>query len=1108
MTDDEGSSVLQEANVTTFGNEAPTDSSEYETASDGNDSDFSLQKNLCSGKRRQCHTVFHNELKFTDTERMNSLLDIDEFVISKCRLWKIFDDVITTLFFSILTWVSPEWNQTTDYRDYLRNKGTDIKKLEKRLSKSQIGNLESDHPKETWDITLMYVLLQWSGGFAKKDDLKWSSKKGEDPERSITALKDSRNDLAHTKRINKEQCFIMIRKLRKLTRKIQKGLKMVLRGVNSAMKRTSKKEMNRHFVVFTCRIDEIRNATLGPETFEKYAETLNFLKMMDLVKVEGLPVLEKYLGKFTCLSPISQITKPFSEHQVPVDDIYTEIAIEDKNNKKVLLEDILDYAPHDEPSHLLLLMGQAGMGKTTIVKKIISDWLKKTGSIKGLDSFDLLFHVECRDHIESFKELLVTSLGKFHKSCKDKDLMTITLGLKCLVIIDGFDEINSRSCNLVKDIFTLKKSHNLTVIITTRPDAVEKFNNHVKCDYADIIAIRLKGIPKQKTEEFVQKYYMGINKSSQTFPGIDGLLKYLKRTQHKMSEVWKFPYNLCLVTILWKLEKDVSSITTEAELHWQIFTLSKSKLEERLQRNQSTQALEQSVLHNKIDHFLWHLSRQSLIGLQKDDIILPHSANEKLKVVSNDLALPVEELAGAFLNEDIARGKHYSFPHKTTQEFFGAYHINLQVTGHSCDPWEIAKWVNELSQTSLPAHIQSKVFDEMRSQSKAKLSLRDIFKNLQDGSTPSSLGKYQNTLITALSIFQVNPDRVPNEIVIEALELLEETGLRDKNSWLKVMHNLKCNDTIAKWIAERYELFDENTTITDFSLESYSVLLKALQPPLRKKGSIKIKIDLNERPSEIEDLARGIDKHSLLLDQVLFREHLSVRPVMLTSSEKDAIQQLLKNCRDYRGLWKENLQVPECMEILRVRVLDLHTLENCLYSELRRKDLEVLGVHLGANLSSILHPIPSGRIQRVGVNILDVKEETLDNVKNILLGLQPQDGRRSFFNIGFPRCFLNEEGIDRLLGNLQGITVTYAVWLPAKIRPAGKAVLQRFSAKARALTGCLYDIEWNEKFNAWCGDDDSEDDSNDNDDDDDDGSDKNDDDDGDDFGDYADEGDG
>ncbi|XP_068222085.1 uncharacterized protein [Palaemon carinicauda] len=45
------------------------------------------------------------------------------------------------------------------------------------------------------------------------------------------------------------------------------------------------------------------------------------------------------------------------------------------------------------------------MGKTTLVKKIISDWLSKKDDIKGLNDFAILLNVECRDSIESFKDL-------------------------------------------------------------------------------------------------------------------------------------------------------------------------------------------------------------------------------------------------------------------------------------------------------------------------------------------------------------------------------------------------------------------------------------------------------------------------------------------------------------------------------------------------------------------------------------------------------------------------------------------------------------------------------------------------------------------------------
>ncbi|XP_068218825.1 uncharacterized protein [Palaemon carinicauda] len=52
------------------------------------------------------------------------------------------------------------------------------------------------------------------------------------------------------------------------------------------------------------------------------------------------------------------------------------------------------------------------MGKTTLVKKIISDWLSKKDDIKGLNDFAILLNVECRDSIESFKDLWIAQRFK------------------------------------------------------------------------------------------------------------------------------------------------------------------------------------------------------------------------------------------------------------------------------------------------------------------------------------------------------------------------------------------------------------------------------------------------------------------------------------------------------------------------------------------------------------------------------------------------------------------------------------------------------------------------------------------------------------------------
>ncbi|XP_068226447.1 NACHT, LRR and PYD domains-containing protein 3-like isoform X1 [Palaemon carinicauda] len=590
---------------------------------------------------------------------------------------------------------------------------------------------------------------------AGKNDEKWQKQNGSDPEMSLAVLKDKRNETAHNPRIERGWCCLIIDELYELTIKIQEGLKLVVLGyvVNPEDKEKIEREMDRVFDNTRQKIHEIGKGGIGAEVFDEYQREIDFTKKMKLLEEEGFPCLKKILEKFKSINPLNLITGTSSNPNIPVEKIYTEMKLEGESGPcSVPIEEILNHVPHYDHSQLLLIKGMAGMGKTTLVKKIISDWLSKKDDIKGLSDFAILLYVECRDSIESFKDLLVAFFGDVHQKFQDNEIIDVCLAHKCLLIIDGYDELNDKSSKLFLDVLTLKKSRKISVIVTTRPEFQERFNNQVKSDYTTVSTIRLEGIPKEKREEFVCKYYAVLGSGSSPLQSLDELLKYLRKTKHTMHEVWGLPLNLALVTVLWMIKPEViSNITTEAELYWQFYLLSLSKLMERLAKNLLTAHLPLSVLNARVQQFIEKLCCESFKALQNDEINISKSTINHLSNSFSRLGLPAEELTGAFLEiVTTSQGSfHYSFPHKGMMEFMAALYFPVKLTNQCWD-----QSVNTATPTK-------------------------IFEMLLGGSLPENLHKYQNMLIQMISLLHVGDGdqiKVSEEAKIEALELLVKSG--------------------------------------------------------------------------------------------------------------------------------------------------------------------------------------------------------------------------------------------------------------------------------------------------------------------------------------------
>ncbi|KAM9843033.1 MHC class II transactivator [Aulostomus maculatus] len=126
----------------------------------------------------------------------------------------------------------------------------------------------------------------------------------------------------------------------------------------------------------------------------------------------------------------------------------------------------------DKPKHYILLLGNAGMGKTILIRKLCLDW-----STDCLPQFDFVFLLDGKaltltEPSYSLQTLLLT-LSSFGPPCRDLDevyAQILASPKRVLIIFDGFDELRDYEILLQsqeKDLTTLlqrdSKSRTYTV---------------------------------------------------------------------------------------------------------------------------------------------------------------------------------------------------------------------------------------------------------------------------------------------------------------------------------------------------------------------------------------------------------------------------------------------------------------------------------------------------------------------------------------------------------------------------------------------------------------------------------------------------------------------
>uniref|UniRef100_A0A8C6V2S6 NLR family CARD domain-containing protein 4 n=1 Tax=Naja naja TaxID=35670 RepID=A0A8C6V2S6_NAJNA len=151
---------------------------------------------------------------------------------------------------------------------------------------------------------------------------------------------------------------------------------------------------------------------------------------------------------------------------------YTDILLWKKDIHNSRLAQMTLNALLDELESPCIIEGEAGKGKTTLLKKIALLWANEDHP--SLMRFKLVFFISLSGVeaglYETIREQL---LRKNYRICKE-DFMEILelLEEKVLFLLDGYDEFKSQSCPEIEAL--IKESHRFknTVIVTTRTESI------------------------------------------------------------------------------------------------------------------------------------------------------------------------------------------------------------------------------------------------------------------------------------------------------------------------------------------------------------------------------------------------------------------------------------------------------------------------------------------------------------------------------------------------------------------------------------------------------------------------------------------------------------
>ena len=162
-----------------------------------------------------------------------------------------------------------------------------------------------------------------------------------------------------------------------------------------------------------------------------------------------------------------------------------------------------------QPPYRILLVGEAGVGKTTFLAKLANDWM--TG--EDFKDIKLLFRIPLREaeRTNQFGNIVQKYLSDATIYGERLDEYVRTHQSKVMLLLDGLDEFERditgvSENNVLAQIMGGVKFKECVVVITTRPWRVDKLLNNPKLE-EKFTFVTVEGFAEDNMKEYAEKFF-------------------------------------------------------------------------------------------------------------------------------------------------------------------------------------------------------------------------------------------------------------------------------------------------------------------------------------------------------------------------------------------------------------------------------------------------------------------------------------------------------------------------------------------------------------------------------------------------------------------------
>ena len=360
-------------------------------------------------------------------------------------------------------------------------------------------------------------------------------------------------------------------------------------------------------------------------------------------------------------------TLVFNNSQRFIKDIYLPLTIVQKTEKKEIKHKIQAY-----PSELLnkyekiLITDNAGMGKSTLVKKMFIDAIDEK---KGIP---LLIELRRLSKDKTVITEIQEQLNSLAKDFNNSLLLELLNEGEFIIFLDGYDEIPLSDREIVtSDIqsFISKASNNI-FILTSRPENALK-------GFGDFQEVKIEPLKKKEAFELLRKY-------DKQGPVSTLLIKKLDETD--MENISEFLTNPLLVSLLFTAFQHKQTIPFKKHIFYRQVYDANFEAHDLTKGDSYTHdkysKLEIDDFHRVLRHVGYScLKDNQRIEFNKDEIL---TLIRKAKIFCVDLNFNESDFLKDLLSTVplfTQDGNYFRWAHKSLQEYFAAQFIYLDSKG-------------------------------------------------------------------------------------------------------------------------------------------------------------------------------------------------------------------------------------------------------------------------------------------------------------------------------------------------------------------------------------------------------------------------------------------